>query len=481
MEMPIVEGLVRYADENNVPFHMPGHKNNANNFQELEVIRHRLYDIDVTEVPGTDNLHCPEGIILEGEKKAAQCYGASKSYFLINGSTCGIYAMILACTNPGDNIIVQRDCHRAVHMACLLGGVNCSYVEPEIVPEFYITGGVSYDNIIKAIEKSPEAKAVVLTYPSYYGICSDIETIAKIVHERGMLLLVDSAHGAHFAFSDKLPKSSLSCGADAEVVSVHKSLPAMTQCSILNTTSAMDEDRVSFMLRMFETSSPSYVLMSSIDAARSIMQSRGEALLEQLIDEINEFKYMIKGLYPYRVLEKKDLINCSGFDMDATKIVIASSYGGYALEKALRQDYGIQVEMSDYKNIVAIGTVGDNKNAYKRLYRALYELQGKLPEYHVPEISSKYPEHNTVMSMRSAYYSAKEKILLKDAEGRISSEIAAPYPPGIPVLLPGEKITRQIIDYITSAREAGIKINGISDETCKYIYAVKTHVLQEEI
>lgn len=473
MDMPVLEGLIKYAEEKNISFHMPGHKSNLRNFQELDEIKKYLYSIDLTEVPGTDNLHCPEDIILQGEKLAARAFGACKSYFLVNGSTCGIYSMIMGNTRPGDKIIVQRNCHRSVYMACLMGALETVYITPEIIPGFCIPGGLSLMQVKRTIEENKDAKAVVVTYPSYYGICSDLKAIADLAHENNMLLLVDEAHGTHLGFSDGLPKSALSLGADASVVSLHKSTPAMTQCSLLNTTKGVNDEGISFMLRMFQSTSPSYILMASIDAARHIMEDRGRELLGQLLENISSFREKAKDLKGFCMLDKSLIGKYGVHDVDLTKLVIFSPMGGRKLEEALRRDYSIQVEMSDLNNAVLIGSVGDNRESYDSLFNALRALN----ETRNPEASAVVPcqvsiENIQAISMRDAYYSPKERIRLKDAAGRISCELAAPYPPGIPALLPGEVITREIIDFICQQVECGIPINGLEDSTGEYISVI---------
>lgn len=473
MDMPVLEGLIKYAREGNIPFHMPGHKSNIRNFQELDEIKKNLYSIDLTEVPGTDNLHLPEDIILQGEKLAARAFGAYKSYFLVNGSTCGIYSMIMGNTRPGDKIIVQRNCHRSVYMACLMGGLETVYITPEVIPEFGIPGGLSLIQVKKTIEENKDAKAVVVTYPSYYGICSDLKAIADLAHKNNMLLLVDEAHGAHLGFSDGVPKSALSLGADASVISLHKSTPAMTQCSLLNISNKVDDEGIAFMLRVFQSTSPSYVLMASIDAARHIMESRGGELIKELLENIGIFRKKAESLKGFRLLDKSLIGKHGVYDVDLTKLVICSHMGGRKLEKALRRDYHIQVEMSDLNNAVLIGSVGDNRECYEALYNALKDLDREGQEVSNVVPGKAQMEYTQAISMREAYYSSKERIRLRDSAGRISCELAAPYPPGIPVLLPGEVITREIIDFICCQIEYGIPINGLQDSTGEYIGVIK--------
>lgn len=473
VDMPILNGLTKYINQNITPFHMPGHKSNIIGFEELEFIREKLYEIDKTEVPGLDNLHIPEGMILEAERFAARAFKADRSFLLVNGSTCGIYSMIMGVTKPGDKIIVQRNCHRSVFMACLLGDLRVEYLNPDIDNEFNIAGGVPINTLIEVMEINPDAKAVVVTYPSYHGICSNIEDIINEAHRRGILVLVDEAHGAHFPFSVRLPKSSIECGADASVVSVHKSLPALTQASILNIRAGMDDIGIKFMLRLFQSTSPSYVLMASIDAARGIMENKGELMLDTLFERIERFSLKLSNSCSYKILNKDKIGSASIHDIDITKIVIASKHGGLGLDMRLRNYYNIQVEMSDTNNITLISTICDNEEAFERLYTALYKIDREDNSIiNVLKPPLRLNTYKTELNMREAYYSRKAAVELKNSCGLISGEMVVPYPPGIPVLLPGEIITREIIDYIEYTKEKGISLNGINDSTGEKIMVI---------
>lgn len=470
--MPVLAGLIKYIDEKNIPFHMPGHKGNINSFKELEFLQERLYEIDKTEVPGLDNLHVPSGMILEGQKLAARAFKAKESFFLVNGSTCGIYSMLMGVTRPGDKVIIQRNCHRAVFMAALLGDLCVEYIDPEINKEFKIPGGIGIDNLIAVMEKNLEAKAIVITYPSYYGICSDIKAIVREAHKRNMLVLVDEAHGAHLSFSPLLPKPSMVLGGDVSVISLHKSLPALTQTSLLNVGKGIDDKGIKFMLGVFQTTSPSYVLMASIDAARNIMESRGEKLLGELLVEIEKFKEKMLSLKSYRLLGINQIGRAAISDIDITKIVIAGDIGGRALEKKLRREYNIQVEMCDTYNIILIASVGDCAIYFEKLYEALYNIDKECNNIKVQDLFYKQIKYEMCLNLREAYYSNKISIALLDAEGYISGEMVVPYPPGIPILLPGEIITQEIIDYLIEAKEAGIVLNGIADETGEKVFVL---------
>jgi arginine/lysine/ornithine decarboxylase len=380
--------------------------------------------------------------------------------------------MILGVTKPGDKIIVQRNCHRSVYMASLLGGLETVYIDPEVLEDFNIAAAVKADNVVKLLEDNPDAKAVVLTYPSYYGTCSNLEKISHEVHKRGMLLLVDEAHGAHLPFNSRLPKSAIDCGADISVISLHKTTPALTQTSILNINGDFNTDGVRFMLRVFQSTSPSYAFMASIDAARYIMEENGEELLDELLDNIKELKNKISSMSCYKILGKDHTYNNSIHDIDETKLVIKSSIGGRKLEDVLRKRYRIQVEMSDIYNVTLICSIGDRKEDFDRLYGALYEISKECEPIKEEGIRVLNPDYKIELSMKDAYYRPKRNIELLEAEGKISSEMVAPYPPGIPILLPGELITREIIDYIKMCKAHSIPLNGIADVNADYINIV---------
>lgn len=520
-DMPIIRGLMKYIDEGVTSFHMPGHKNNLRGFQELNWIRDNLYKIDNTEVSGLDNLHMPEEMILEAERAAARAFKANKSYLLVNGSTCGIYSMILGVTKPGDKIIIQRNCHKSVFTACLLGDLKGVYINPCILKGFDIALSIRVEDVIKLMDDNRDAKALVLTYPTFYGTCMDLERIAKEAHKRNMLVLVDEAHGAHSYFSSRLPRGAMECGADAAVTSLHKTTPAMTQTALLNTGN-INTEGIEFMLRVFQSTSPSYVFMASMDAARYIMEDRGCELIDELLKNIDIFKEKISRIPFYEVLGKEHMEEANIYDIDPTKIVIRSPIGGVRLDEILRRDYGLQVEMSDVNNIVALTSIGNDGESFEKLHDALFEIAGrydgkesgrksgslwaanaadipadiligntesssgtgngsgiiKNPEtenmskvvpYSNCELSMEGNTGKTALSMRAACYSPKRKVKLKDAAGMISCEMASPYPPGIPVLLPGERITAEIIELIYLYKDNGIHINGLSDKSAEYI------------
>ena len=468
-KMPVVEGLLKYVNENVTPFHMPGHKNNKRNFNELNIIKDFLYKFDNTEIPGLDNLHIPHGMILEGEKDAARAFNSGESYFLVNGSTSGIYAAVMGLTKPKDKIIIQRNCHRSVYTAALLGDLDVAYINPTIIDGFNIAVSLNIDDVIRCMDENPDAMAVLVTYPTYYGTCSNIKTIIDEAHKRNMFVIVDEAHGAHLPFNKNLPQPALELGADVSVTSFHKTLPAMTQTSLLNIRRGLNSDGIKFMLRAFQSTSPSYILMASIDAARYIMEDRGDKLLDELLYNIELFRNKMWELNDYRLLGREHIGTADIYDVDVTKILIKSPVGGLELDEILRKEYKIQVEMSDLNNILLICSVGDEIEAFKKLYDSLYDISKKHRKIKNNNIILKMPTYIKAAGINEAYYKPHRIVKLKDAVNLVSAEFAVPYPPGVPVVVPGEVITGEIIEYLDMIKSNGISINGLSDMNGEYI------------
>ncbi len=479
--IPVLKSLLEYSKEGTIPLHMPGHKKGSIYKKSgMDILNGDILSLDTTEVPGIDNLHCPEGALLEAQDLAARAFGADYSFFLVNGTTSGIYSMIMAAANPGEKIIIPRNCHRSVYGAVILGRLVPVYIDPEIDEELGIAMGIKPEALEYILEKHRDAKAVVITYPTFYGVCSDLKRIAEIVHKNDMMLLVDEAHGSHFCFNDKLPISALEAGADMTAQSIHKTLPAMTQSSMLHVRSKrVDMEKLRFFLQLTQTTSPSHILMASLDAARYIMEEKGRQLLEDTIswsnwarDRINN----INGLYCLG----SDRIGMHGTaDLDPTRLTISfrdTTMSGTKAEAILRKNFKIQVEMSDLYNIVAITTIGDCQENYESLVRALREIPEtsvKIPKNDKQTISVFHKRPELCIMPWEAVYLKKELVKASEAIGRISGEMLIPYPPGIPVLMPGEKITEEAYDYLKLCVRHGIKINGVSDPKLERVWVVK--------
>lgn len=463
---PIYNYLREYAQQNLNVFHMPGHKLAKGIPQELA---RDVLQLDVTEVEGTDNLHYPEGIIKEAEELAAKAFGADRTFFLVNGSTCGIQAAIMSVCARGQKIIIGRDSHKSVVSGLVLSGAEPVFVYPEYNCEFGITEAISAKSIQRALDENPDAMAVLITRPNYYGICSDIEEISSIVHSHNKLLIVDEAHGAHLTFSQQLPPSALEFGADICVQSAHKTLTAVTQGAYLHIKgSEVDIDKLKFNLSMLQTSSPSYIIMSYLDIARELMEREGTARLDTLICDIEWFMREIESYGVYKVLTNKYM----GIKAihDPTRLVINVSQlgiNGYSAEKILRERFSTQIEMADFENLVFITTIADNRETLVRLCSALKDLANLEIKHSSYEIGGKLGsiidnQDKKCISPYEAYASQKEEIQLEESGGRVCTGIVTPYPPGIPILYPGEIIRQHQIEYITAIIEAGGKVNGIS-------------------
>jgi len=470
---------MEYRDEEVISFHMPGHKKGmAQKKAEVDFGVGDLLALDTTEVPGIDNLHSPEAAILSAQRLAAEAFGADESFLLVNGTTCGIYTMIMAATEPGDKIIIPRNCHRSVYGAVILGRLAPVYIDPETDEELGIAFGIKPETVEYTLEKHRDAKAVVITNPTYYGTCSDLKKIAEIIHERNALLLVDEAHGSHFSFSERLPMSAMEAGADMAAQSIHKTMPAMTQGSMLHVRHGrVNIEKVRLFLQLTQTTSPSHVLLASLDTARYIMQVKGRELLSEIIDWSNRARNEINGI-PGLYCLSTDRVGRYGIaDIDPTRITVnlgRLGIDGKKAEAILRKSFKLQVEMSDLYNIVAITTIGNTQADYEQLVEALRKLalSGEKRETAGTALFFQKTPELCIMPWEAVYYE-KEQVVFKDSIGRICGEMIIPYPPGIPVLMPGERITAEAHGYLQACVEKGIKLNGILDTKLEKICIIK--------
>lgn len=479
LNIPIYKALKSYIEEKPTPFHMPGHKMGKGIPEDWSKFMGKM---DLTEIGGLDNLHFPTGVIKEAQELAASAFGALETYFLVNGSSVGIHASIMTVCNPGDKIIVSRDCHRSVIGGVFLAGAHPVYVPVKVDENYKMPTFLNTKVLAEALEANPDARAVLITRPNYYGICSDIKKIAEITHSYGKVLIVDEAHGAHYKFHSSLPETALSGGADICIQSAHKTLPALTQGAYLHLNSnfldSIDIDRLEFNLRLLQTTSPSYLLMSSLDLARALMEQYGEQLLENLMKNIDWLEKYVSELNGIMMFGEKDLAteNPDGgqsIEFDKTRVVInlgGLGKTGYWAENELRKKFHVQVEMSDLFNIVCIATVADEKKDFEKLIDALRILSREQSDsYH--EINKRdnlsmgsldLPEQ--VMNPHRVFSSKSRHVQLKTSAGRISRDFIVPYPPGVPLLCPGEIINQDIIEYIYRVIDAGGVVNGILED-----------------
>lgn len=460
---PLYNALKEYTASGIVPFHMPGHK--LGKGMPEEFLKNPAA-MDITEIPGTDNLHHPTGVIKQAQELAAEAFGSDRTFFLVNGSTCGIYAIISAICKPGDSLIVARDSHKSVINGMLLAGVRPVYIMPEYDSRFGITTSITVESLEQALLTNPGASGVLLTRPNYYGICCDLDKIAAIVHSYNKILAVDEAHGSHFRFNDALPVCAMDAGADICVQSAHKTLPAFTQAAYLHVKSdRIDMEKLEYYLSVHQTSSPSYMIMASLDITREIMQKEGSKLLKRLIDSIEKNKADIFD-EDFTFIDAKTIIK---YSTDSSRIVINTGklgITGYKADDDLRRIYNLQVEMSDLSNIVCIATIADTDETIAYLFSCLKNLARLHSGDH----------HQTPVYLKNSYYTPEQQIefyevmqaksewvVLEQAAGRISKGIIAPYPPGIPIICPGEAISTSVIAQIKDIVHAGGKVNGLNN------------------
>ena len=459
------EFLLKHADRDPVSYHMPGHKG-MDIFRKYgyEDFLNRFVDCDITEIPGADNLFQAEGIIQEVQERYARLYDVKRSYLQINGTSGGIIASIIASVGPGRKLILARNCHKSVFNALILAGIEPVYAQPEFLEEYGISGAVSVEEIEKCMAENPDADAVILPSPNYYGICSDIEAIAEAVHRENKVLIVDQAHGAHlkffqkYGFGEGMPKSAEECGADIVIGSIHKTLASLTQSAILN----LNSDRVNRYvledkLQMIESTSPSYILMTFLDINAEILEKHGREAIGEWKRNLDEFYRELHDL-PGLSIMRNDY-------MDPTKVNIdMGAYGidGAQLEQELMK-YDIFSELYAGNVLMLMTGIGNTKEHFDRTIKALREIadahKGNMADVSERESRYKAPKKGKLYPVPSD----KEMIPLTEAAGRICAGSIIPYPPGIPFVCPGEEITEEMIAYIKALRDEGEKVIGVND------------------
>ena len=451
-ETPLFAALKKYVEDKTVSFHVPGHKGGKGIPEFRSFVGENILSIDVTSgILDLDTICNPLGVIREAEDLAASAFGADYAHFLVNGTTSGIQAMILSVAGPGDEIIVPRNAHRSVVGGLILSSAKPVYIKPVIDDYMGIAMGITPESVRRAIVEHPNAKAVFVINPTYYGVASDLKKIVEIAHSYGKPVIVDEAHGAHLGFHPDLPVSAMEAGADMSAASIHKLVGSMTQSSILLVKSDLIDDRkVKAAMNLTQTTSPSYPLMASLDVARKQIALNGRQMLTNTIKLCERARKQlndIKGIY----VMGHDVEGTDGcFAYDSTKIAInvrEIGLSGFETEKLLKYKYHIQMELSDLYNVLAVGAIGDNEESINTLVAAIKDIAQKYGRKNVVKITSELPENQEmVVSPRFAFYSEKRVVPLEEAEGEISTEMLMAYPPGIPILCPGERITREVID-----------------------------------
>ena len=505
----LLERLTEYVGSDAYPFHMPGHKRREipdgipGGFPDP-------YGIDITEIDGFDNLHHAEGILKDAMETAAAIYGADRSWYLVNGSTCGILSAVFAATENGGKILTARNCHKAVYHAICLNRLETEYLYPEEITEFRINGGIRAEDVRKALEKDAmrcagnsgdvrgkitKIQAVLITSPTYEGVVSDIRAIADAAHEYGIPLIVDEAHGAHLEYADQchsFPKSALEYGADIVIQSLHKTLPCFTQTAILHVKGKLvDQDRISRYLSMFQTSSPSYLFMAGMERCIRYMDGDGRNEMIRYEKRLERFMERMEGL---QVLEVLDREICGKYrtvaGWDPSKIVVstmrAEDFHGEELAETLRRKYHLEMEMTAPEYVIAMTSLMDTEEGFERLGTALLEIDGVLRRRmesgrkekaasETPEgLESKLSHPVRRMLICEAMDADTERTAFQDTVGKVSAEFVYLYPPGIPIIAPGEVFTDAIVEKIMAYKAAGLLVQGPADPDADVILTCQT-------
>ncbi|HIU31886.1 MAG TPA: aminotransferase class I/II-fold pyridoxal phosphate-dependent enzyme [Candidatus Caccousia avistercoris] len=460
---PIYEALERFRQMRVVPFDVPGHKRGRGNPELTALLGEQCVSMDVNSMKPLDNLCHPVSVIREAEELAADAFGAAHAFLMVGGTTSAVQSMVLSVVKRGEKIILPRNVHRSVMGALVLCGAVPVYVNPECDHRLGISLGMSVPAVERAIRENPDAKAVLVNNPTYYGICSDLRAIVKLAHSHGMLCLADEAHGTHFYFGEGLPVSAMAAGADMAAVSMHKSGGSLTQSSLLLAGPAVQEGYVRQIINLTQTTSGSYLLLSSLDISRRNLALRGREDFRRVVElaeyarrEIND----IGGYYAY----SRELCNGdSVYDFDVTKLSVNTldvGLAGIEVYDLLRDEYDIQIEFGDLGNILAYISVGDRPRDIERLVSALSEVRRRFGKKGAKLMVQEYIDPQVAVSPQDAFYAPKESLPLRETAGRVCSEFVMCYPPGIPILAPGERITPQILDYIEYAKRKGCSMTG---------------------
>ncbi len=473
---PIYEALQEFRKMRVVPFDVPGHKRGKGNPELAELLGDRCVNMDVNSMKPLDNLCHPVSVIREAEELAAEAFGAAHAFLMVGGTTSAVQSMILTVAKRGEKIILPRNVHRSVMGAMVLCGAIPVYVNPDSDEKLGIPLGMSVASVTKAIKENPDAKAVLVNNPTYYGICSDLRAIVDLAHRHGMYCIADEAHGTHFYFGEDLPVSAMEAGADMAAVSMHKSGGSLTQSSLLLIGSNIQEGYVRQIINLTQTTSASYLLLSSLDISRRNLALRGKETFAEVIrlaeyarKEIN----MIGGYYAY----SKEICNGdSVYDFDITKLSVNTldiGLAGIEVYDLLRDEYGIQIEFGDLGNILAYISIGDRPRDIERLVSAMSEIRRRFGRTKTNLFKQEYIEPDVCVSPQAAFYAEKESLPINETEGRVCSEFVMCYPPGIPILAPGERITKKILEYIAYAKEKGCSMTGTEDAAIERLNVLK--------
>lgn len=488
MEETLYQKLERLSQSDVYPFHMPGHKRRLWEGALQEAAR-----IDITEIDGFDNLHHAEGIIRQEQEFAARLYGSRQCFFLVNGSSCGVMAAVCAAAKEGETLLMARHSHKSAYHAVYLQKLSAQYLYPQQAQRGFPAGGITAEQVGRQLDRCG-AKAVLITSPTYEGVISDIASIARVVHDRGAILIVDEAHGAHLKFHKAFGESAVDAGADIVVQSLHKTMPSLTQTALLHICSdRAPVERVRRYLEMFQTSSPSYVMMASISHCLHMTAESGQLYFASYVEKLERFYRQTAGLQKIRVLQGADFRRVYGVQKDPSKLILYTGnltdkegrrFGGHQLMEALRKGYHLEPEMETRDYVLAMTGFLDTQEGFDRLKQALFEIEEGLTvraQYHkdssaggdeLSDDENLNPEQ--ICSIDQAVDGNTEIIDWEDAAGRVSCEYLYLYPPGSPVIVPGERISQRAWEYVQESRQMGLNVQGPEDHAFHTIKVLRT-------
>ncbi|MBD0379265.1 aminotransferase class I/II-fold pyridoxal phosphate-dependent enzyme [Paenibacillus sedimenti] len=476
---PLFSALLKHAEKNPIQFHIPGHKKGVGMDPEFRsFIGDNALSIDLINIAPLDDLHQPMGVIEDAQKLAADAYGADHTFFSVQGTSGAIMTMIMTVCSEGDKIIVPRNVHKSVLAAIIFVGAKPVFIQPARDKNLGIDHGIPTRSVRRALEKHPDAKAVLVINPTYYGVCTNLKEIVDLVHSYNMPVLVDEAHGVLIHFHEKLPMSAMEAGADMAATSVHKLGGSMTQSSVLNVQgNRVNPKRIQTIISMLTTTSTSYILLGSLDTARRHLALNGRAMAERAIELAQYARKQINEITNLYCFGEEILGEEATYNYDPTKICVhvrKLGITGFEVENWLREHYNIEVEMSDMYNILCLITPGDTQENVDTLLDALRKLSHVNDDVtDVKEVVIKVPAiPQLTLTPRDAFYGETETIPFKDAADRIIAEFIYVYPPGIPILLPGEVITQELIDYIVEHVEVGLPVKGPEDRSVQNVKVI---------
>lgn len=460
---PIYEALDRFGKMRVVPFDVPGHKRGRGNPELARLLGEKCVSMDVNSMKPLDNLCHPVSVIRDAEKLAADAFGAANAFLMVGGTTSAVQSMVMSAVQAGQKIILPRNVHRSVMGALVLCGAIPVYVNPECDDRLGIPLGMSLAQLKITIENNPDAKAILVNNPTYYGICSDLRSIVELAHKNNMLALADEAHGTHFYFGENLPVSAMAAGADMAAVSMHKSGGSLTQSSLLLTGPRVNADHVRQIINLTQTTSASYLLLSSLDISRRNLALRGKEAFNGVCDLADYAREEINDLGGWYAFSKELINGDSVFDFDQTKLSVHTldiGLAGIEVYDILRDEYDIQIEFGDLGNILAYLSIGDRRRDVERLVSALSEIGRRYAKDRTGMMENEYIAPDVAVTPQYAFYAAKESLPIEETAGRVCSEFVMCYPPGIPILAPGERVTGKILEYIRYAKEKGCQLTG---------------------